>query len=136
MDADKRFLGTGWGFPPSFARFGGGLGIRMVSEEEDIRESLHILLSTAPGERVMQPDYGCGLRRLVFAHLDDSTLTEIRDVIGKAVLFHEVRITLNAVDVDASEWAEGLLKLRLDYTVRTTNTRTNMVYPFYFLHAA
>ncbi len=136
MDADKRFLGTGWGFPPSFARFGGGLRARMVSEEEDIRESLHILLSTAPGERVMQPDYGCGLRRLVFAHLNDSTLTEIRDVIGQAVLFHEVRITLNAVDVDAGEWAEGLLRLRLDYTVRTTNTRTNMVYPFYFLHAA
>jgi phage baseplate assembly protein W len=136
VDADKRFLGTGWGFPPSFARFGGGLRVRMVSEEEDIRESLHILLSTAPGERVMQPDYGCGLRRLVFAHLNDSTLTEIRDVIGQAVLFHEVRITLNAVDADAGEWAEGLLKLRLDYTVRSTNTRTNMVYPFYFLHAA
>ena len=130
---DTAFLGTGWAFPPSFD--GHTRQARMVSQEHDIRESLHILLSTTPGERLMQPDYGCGLRRMVFEHLNDSTLTETRDVVQKAVLFFEVRITLNAVDVDESEWAEGLLRLTLDYTVRTTNTRTNMVYPFYFLHA-
>lgn len=136
MAADQRFLGTGWGFPPSFDRFGGGLKLRMVSEVEDIRESLHILLSTSPGERVMQPGYGCGLRRMVFGHLDESTITAIKDIVATAVLHHELRIVLEEVQVDGSEWAEGVLHLRLDYRVRSTNARDNMVYPFYLLQAA
>ena len=55
---DKRFLGTGWAFPPEFHRYGEQAGVKLVSEEEDIRESLGILLSTRPGERIMQPGYG------------------------------------------------------------------------------
>ena len=76
---DKTFLGTGWGFPPSFE--GVACAARMVSAEQDVRESLHILLSTNPGERVMQPAYGCGLKRRVFDSIDESLLTEIRDEI-------------------------------------------------------
>lgn len=136
MGADTHFLGSGWGFPPSFERFGGALKARQVAGEEDIRESLHILLSTAPGERVMQPEYGCGLRRMVFGHLDESTVTAIKDVVATAVLRHEVRITLDDVQVDASEMADGALRLRLDYRVRSTNSRANMVYPYYVPGAA
>ncbi len=127
---EKNFLGTGWAFPPSFN--GPRREAAMVSHEDDIRESLRILFSTNPGERVMQPTYGCGLKKKVFANIDASTLTEIKDLVEKAVLFFEVRITLNSIDIDTGNMFEGELRLLLDYTIRTTNTRNNMVYPFYF----
>ncbi len=127
--ADSQFLGTGWAFPPAFDwRTKEAV---MVSQVQDIEQSLHILLSTVPGERVMQPAYGCGIKRMVFENVNDSTITEIKDIITKAVLFFEVRITLNDIEVDVTDMLDGVLRLRLDYTVRTTNTRTNMVYPLY-----
>jgi len=130
MSVDTTFLGTGWNFPPGFDT--SDRGAVMVSEEDDIEQSLVILLSTSPGERVMHPSYGCGLRRMVFEHIDASAITEIKDLVEKAVLFFEVRITLDAVRIDTdSLFEEGLLRIRLDYTVRTTNARGNMVFPLY-----
>lgn len=133
---ERHFLGTGWAFPPSFD--GITLGARMVSHEDDVRESLHILLGTAPGERVMHPSYGCGLKRLVFETLNQNLLTEMRSVIEKAVLFFETRITLEQVEFQLPEAAapnrrdlEGVLLIELSYTIRATNTRHNMVYPMY-----
>lgn len=131
MASDSSFLGTGWAFPPAFDVAHGHAV--MVSREEDVHESLRILISTAPGERVMQPGYGCALRRMVFQHIDQSAIAEIRDAIEQAVLFHEVRVTLNAVEFDTSELLQGILRIDLHYTVRTTNTRHNVVFPFYFL---
>jgi uncharacterized protein len=131
MATDSKFLGTGWGFPPSFDWR--DKKAVLVSQEEDIEQSLRILLSTVPGERVMQPAYGCGLKRMVFESINESTVTEIKDIIAKAILFFEVRITLDEVQVELDEMQQGVLKLRLDYRVRTTNTRYNMVYPLYLL---
>ena len=128
---DRSFLGTGWGFPPEFG--GKGRAVRMVSTEDDIRESLWILLSTSPGERIMYPEYGCGLRSMVFGNITSSTITEIKDMIESAVLFFEPRITLDNIDIDTGELYQGLLRIRLEYTVRTTNSRSNMVFPFYIL---
>jgi uncharacterized protein len=130
MSRDPSFLGSGWAFPPAFAST--GRAARMVAREQDVRESLYILLSTTPGERVMHPDYGCGLKRMVFANIDQSAITEIRDAIEQAVLFFEPRITLDGVDIDTTDLFQGVLRIGLDYTVRTTNTRNNIVYPFYF----
>ncbi len=127
---DKGFLGLGWGFPPTFNPYEKNVG--MVSEEADIQEALGILLFTAPGERVFHPAYGCGLKLMVFEQITESAVTEIRDVIERAILFFEPRITLNSVDVDTEEIYEGQLKIRLNYTVRTTNNRSNMVFPFYY----
>jgi phage baseplate assembly protein W len=129
MSIATTFLGTGWSFPPSFDF--GRRQAAMVSQDEDIEQSLVILLSTHPGERVMQPSYGCGLKRMVFEHMNQSALTEIKDLVEKAVLFFEVRITLNEVQIETSEMFEGVLRLRLDYTVRTTNARANLVFPLY-----
>jgi len=129
VTTETQFLGTGWSFPPSFDWR--SKEAVMVSQFQDIEQSLHILLSTVPGERVMQPAYGCGIQRMVFENVNDSTLTEIRDLVAKAILFFEVRITLHEVEVDLDGLMDGLLRLKLDYTVRTTNTRTNMVYPLY-----
>jgi phage baseplate assembly protein W len=130
MDIDKSFLGTGWAFPPEFNKKTND--VKLVSEEEDIQESLHILLSTSPGERIMQPSYGCGLRSMTFESLSESTVTELKDIVERAILFFEPRITLNAVRVDTERVYDGVLEIILDYTVKTTNSRSNMVYPFYF----
>lgn len=126
------FLGTGWNFPPSFVKHGGGMQANMLSDEEDIYQSLLILLRTSPGERVMNPTYGCGLRDMLFEGIDESAITEIKDIIERAILFFEPRITLQRIDVQTDEVLEGRVDIQLFYTVRTTNTRSNIVYPFYF----
>jgi phage baseplate assembly protein W len=132
-EQDKQFLGVGWGFPPQFHRQAGQTGVRMVTEDEDIRESLRILLSTRPGERVMQPGYGCGLHTMVFETVNESTVTEIRDLVERAILFYEPRINLEGIEVEMENVYDGRLDIRIDYRIRQTNTRSNMVYPFYFI---
>lgn len=126
---DPAFLGRGWGFPPSFSRDTAQVG--MVSAEEDIRQSLHILLSTAVGERIMVPGFGCDLSALLFQPVSVTYLTKLEDVVRSAILDWEPRITVHAVTgaVDGTE--PGLLHLSVDYTVRRTNTRSNFVFPFY-----
>lgn len=133
MDTDKSFLGSGWGFPPEFHKKSGA--VRMVSGEEDIDESLRILLATVPKERVMQPAYGCGLKAQVFENINESTLTLMRDAIQRAVLFFEPRIDLEDIEINEERAGDGILYIKLHYTVRTTNSRSNLVYPFYFREA-
>jgi hypothetical protein len=129
----ENFLGRGWSFPPRFdPRTKEAV---MVSAADDIAESLWILLSTSPGERVMVPAYGCGLRRMVFEEATEQTITEMKELIRKAILFFEPRITLNRIDAQLADALSGRVEILLDYTVRTTNTRHNLVYPFY-LHQA
>ena len=130
MEMDKSFLGTGWGFPPEFDK--GSKSVRMVSGEEDIVESLQILMATKLHERIMQPAYGCGLKLLVFENINETTLTFVRDAVERAVLFFEPRIDLEKIEIDESRASEGLLYIQLNYRVRTTNSRSNLVYPFYF----
>jgi phage baseplate assembly protein W len=140
MSQDKSFLGSGWAFPPTFSKqplaVGGGGKVAMSSAEDDIRESLTILMSTTPGERIMQPAFGCGIKSHVFDSLSNGVVTEIKNLIERAVLFFEPRITLNNVLIRQHEAIDGRLDIMLDYTIRTTNTRSNMVYPFYFLEGS
>jgi len=126
---DVSFLGKGWGFPPRFEK--NSRTVRMSTAEEDIEESLLILLSTAPGERFMQPRYGCGLHKMVFAQVDDTAKTVIKNLVSDAVLFFEPRIKLESVHVSDGELDKGVLHITLDYVIRATNSRSNMVYPFY-----
>jgi phage baseplate assembly protein W len=123
------FLGTGWSFPPSFDKTLGQ--VEMTSEEADIRSSLHILLTTRQGERVMQPTYGCNLDALVFESMTATFRSYIRDLVKTAILYHEPRIRLNKVTLDDGRDLEGIIVITIDYTVRTTNTRFNYVFPFY-----
>jgi len=129
MAEDQSFLGIGWGFPPEFNKL--DHTVQMVSKEQDIEESLRILLSTAPGERTMHPNYGCGIHEIVFETMDESMVTYTRELIRKAVLKYEPRITLNSVLVNVESALDGILYIQLNYTIRTTNSRANMVYPFY-----
>jgi len=129
-DTDKTFLGRGWSFPPEFQRL--SKETKVVSGEEDILQSLLILLSTRPGERLMHPTFGCGIHEMVFESINESTITEIRDRIGRAILFFEPRITLDRIDVASEDVLDGFLRIQIAFTVRATNSRSNLVYPFYF----
>lgn len=128
MDKDTSFLGTGWSFPPEFSRRG---SVRMVSADEDIHQSLLILLGTSLGERVMQPSFGCGLRSHVYDNINASTVTVLKDLIARAILFYEPRVVLDSIDTDMAGAYDGRLDFRLVYHVISTNARHNMVYPYY-----
>ena len=123
------FLGTGWGFPPTFDNSTNT--VVMTSDEADIHQSLQILLSTRQGERVMVPGYGCNLDEMVFEPIPTTFKTYISEMIKTSVLYYEPRIDLNSVQVDDSRETEGVILLVLDYSVRTTNSRFNFVYPYY-----
>jgi phage baseplate assembly protein W len=122
------FLGTGWSFPPTFPRE--VLGVETVSGLADIRESLQILFSTARGERIMLPDYGCDLWRMVFRGLTTTLTTQLRDMVEQAIVLWEPRIDVLSVSAIADPERDGLVNIGVEFTVRRTNTRSNFVYPF------
>jgi phage baseplate assembly protein W len=122
------FLGSGWAFPPQFQRDGATV---MVEDERDIRDSLTILLSTRPGERVMHPLYGCNLHALVFEHVSESVATQIRQAVQRAIARFEPRVEVELVAVLPGPDAHGVLPIEIAYRVRATNTVYNLVYPFY-----
>jgi|APTNR8051073442_1049403.scaffolds.fasta_scaffold06699_5 hypothetical protein len=134
------FLGTGWAFPVAFNKQCAGpeeagecyCNVEMASDLRDIEQSLTLLLTTRPGERVMRPDYGCALEDLLFEPINESLLTYIRNLIQRAILYYEPRIRLNEIEILTDEnMLEGRVRISLDITVRTTNSRFNYVYDFY-----
>ena len=130
MDERKDFLGRGWAMPVDLDP---RTGLVATSEyEEDIRQSIRIILETAPGERVMRPNFGCGIHDLVFASLDSTTLHRIRYVVEEALRRCEARIDVLDVVVDEDASSEGVLLVQIEYRVRKTNQIGNLVFPFYF----
>lgn len=126
-DQGKAFLGRGWKFPVQFTK-----GSAALSQyEQDINESLIILLSTTRGERVMRPDYGTTVKDLMFEPLDLSAATLAGDELKKAILVHEPRIFVNNIEA-IQKSLNGIIELTIDYTIIATNTRANLVFPFYF----
>ena len=128
MDAPE-FLGTGWSFPPAFDNQ--GRSVRTASGEEDIRQSLRVLLTTHIGERVMHPTFGWRRDALMFEPMSTSFATVLKREIENAVLYFEPRIELNELRFNQLEVEQGLVEMRLEYTVRATNSRSNLVFPFY-----
>jgi phage baseplate assembly protein W len=133
MPIKPSFLGTGWSFPPAFGP--GGAEVQTVTDIDDLEQSLMILLQTRRGERVMQDDFGCDLSEFLFGEISQGLIGRMRSVIADAILHHEPRITLNGIDVAEGGTVDGLLLITIDYTVRATNSRYNMVYPFYLQEA-
>lgn len=127
----KTFLGIGWKFPPSFDKKMGS--VVLVSEEQDIRESILILLSTRPGERLMSPEYGCALSQFTFENMDFTLINEMKSRIEKAILYFEPRVNVAEIQIDQDENIDGLLNISIDYIVRKTNNRSNMVFPYYLI---
>lgn len=105
----------------------------MVRGEEDIRQSLHILLTTEQGERLMREEFGCDLHRVLFDRLDTTTETYVQDLVETALLYYEPRIALEEVHLLPMQNDGNGLTLELTYTIKATNTRTNQVFPFYLL---
>jgi phage baseplate assembly protein W len=130
MEQQKAFLGVGWGFPVALDPNTGRTA--MVAAETDIKQAIRIILMTAPGERAMRPDFGCGANQLVFEALDTATFTRVQKTVKEALARFEPRIEVLDVSVDPTRAAEGLLLVSIDYRVRATNQSGNMVYPFYF----
>ena len=128
MNQEKSFLGVGWSFPPAFDNVGGE--VEMLKGEDDIQSSLQVLLATRLGERVVQPLFGCNLDAMMFELLDTTLKTEMRDLIQKAILYFEPRINVDQIDLESSD-TNGLILITVNYTVRSTNTRGNLVFPFY-----
>jgi phage baseplate assembly protein W len=128
MDRDNGFLGTGWAFPPTFTS--NNCSVELCSNEKDIKQSLAILLSTSPGERLIHPEFGCRINRFVFAELTKTTLTEMEYEIRQSILLFESRIDLDSLTLTPVP-LNGKIMIELDYQIVTTNTRDNMVYPFY-----
>lgn len=129
MNEPLSFLGTGWGFPPTFDK--SIKGVIMVSDLEDICQSLTILLDTTLGERVMQPKYGASMEDFVFEPMNNSVLTFIDDIVRTAIIYHEPRIKLIRLEMWTERQYEGILEINIIFYVRSTNTRFNFVYPFY-----
>jgi len=125
--SDESFLGNGWSFPPAFDR--DRAEVEMTAGVEDINKSLEIIFTTALGERIMNPTFGCSLEDEVFEPMNTSKIAYIENLLQTAVLYHEARIDAEIeVRPDA---LEGTLWIHVDYMVRTTNSRFNFVVPFY-----
>lgn len=125
----KEFLGRGWKFPV-VVDFSANQ-ITMSEYEQDIKEAIWIILSTAKGERVMRPDFGCGIHDLLFASMNAATLGSVESNVREALITWEPRIEIINIEVSTDEAHNGKLKVGIDYRVRDTNNEFNLVYPFY-----
>ena len=130
----REFLGVGWAFPVAIAADTGL--VELARYEEDIRESLRIILGTAKGERVMRPEFGCGIHDLVFAALTAQLVAEVETTVREALRTYEARIDVLRVSVDSTRLDQGHLDVVIDYEIRATNQPGNYVYPFYFRESA
>lgn len=128
------FLGTGWSYPPEFVLETSE--VLMTSDEEDIEASLKILLGTAVGERFLNPKYGLDLHEMLFEPMSTTMITFLKDQAKIALLIYESRINLLALELDTSGQLEGRVSIVVDYEVKATNSRFNLVYPFYLSDAS
>lgn len=127
------FLGQGWAFPVTLDGRG---GVAAVGLEDAVRQAIWIVLSTAPGERVMRPDFGAGLADLVFAPNTPATHGLVTSAVRDALVDWEPRIDVLDVAVTADPAEPTRLLVEVDYAVRATNSRFNLVYPFYLQQPA
>jgi phage baseplate assembly protein W len=126
----RSFTGTGWRFPIRVNPHG---GLSYSSGEENIAESIWIILSTAQGERQMRPQYGCGMQEHVFAPNNAATFGNVSHFVRKALTQYEPRIDVVGVAVETPPGEANKVLIRVDYRIRSTNSYHNMVYPF-FVH--
>jgi uncharacterized protein len=122
------FLGTGWSFPPEFLRTTGE--VVMTADEEDIQSSLKILFGTAIGERIFNPKYGLSMQEILFEPMSTTLKTDLTDRIKIAILIYEPRIELLSLELDTTAETEGKISIVMEYAVRATNSRYNLVYRF------
>ena len=130
MNGDGDFVGRGWAFP---MRVGPRGGIAMATGTEEIDASLRVILGTAPGERVMRPEFGCRIWDQLFAPVEPNSLGLMVQAVREAVGRWEPRIDLDEVAAVPDAGDASRVLIHLAYTIRSTNARHNLVYPFYVI---
>lgn len=125
---EYHFWGAGWSFPPVFQA--GNKQLVLREKEENINQSIEVVLKTMQGERNFYPQFGSGLRQFLFRDMNESLIGEIRDEVKQTLVRYEPRISLDEVQVDFSKKLPGYAEIKIFYTVRKTNTRHNHVFPF------
>ena len=125
-------LGSGIAFPLQVDRRG---GIALAHDETDVDQAIQLILSTAPGERPMRPEFGCGVHDFVFDTIDAGTVGRLETEVRRALDRWEPRIVVEDIDFDLSQMGEGRLLINIGYRIRQTNHKRNLVYPFYVIPA-
>jgi len=128
----SEIIGSGLAFPLQVDARG---HIALASGEEDIEQAMALILSTAPGEREMRPEFGCEVHDLVFDNIDSATVGRMDKAVRKALDRWEPRVEVKSVDFDLSEAYDGRMLITIGYVVRATNHLRNLVYPFYVIPA-
>lgn len=124
----RDFLGRGWTFPVETDHRG---NIELTTDETSIEESIRFILGTAQGERVMRPEFGCAIHDYVFSSVDPTTLNLMEEAVEEALALWEPRIEVEQVNAKRDPDNPGRVRIQIQYWVRNTNTRENIVYPFY-----
>lgn len=124
----RSILGTGWKFP---IRINGRGGLSFSNEEQDVAEAIWLVLSTARGERIMRPEFGCGIHDYVFAPNNASTRGAIAYQVQQALIRWEPRIDVIDVRTEDDPGQPNLLLIHVDYRIRANNAFHNLVYPFF-----
>lgn len=127
---NQGFLGVGWSFPPKFDKY--SKSVVMDQGEADIENSIRIILGTYPGERLMKPKFGCTVKRMNFENIDKGNVTNIQEIVGNSLLLYEPRVKFESIEIISQDEQEGLIVLQLNYSIISTNTRHNIVFPYYF----
>jgi phage baseplate assembly protein W len=122
------FIGRGWSFPLGVSATG---GIALSSGDDEISESIRLILGTARGERPMRPLFGCGIHDFVFSAVDISFAGSVQQEVRDALERWEPRIDVGEITVIPDEGREGVVLIGVEYTLKTTNDRRNLVFPFY-----
>ena len=124
----SEFLGRGWKFPVNVEPRG---GMASSEYEEDVREAIGLILRTSRGERVMQPDFGCGIHEMTFSIINTATAGQVVEMVKEALILWEPRIEVIGIKASVDPADDGRMVIAIDYRVRATNSEFNLVYPFY-----
>ena len=125
---DREYLGKGWRFPVAINLTG---GLSNSSYEENVRESIFIILGTAPGERIKRPEFGCEIHELMFAPNNPTTAALAAHYTEEALIKWEPRIEVLDIDAGPAPGEPNRLNIRINYLILDTNDQRNLVYPFY-----
>lgn len=125
---DDGIPGAGWSFPVETDHKG---DVALSEGEMSIRDSIRLILGTAKGERIMEPEFGCDIHRHVYDNIDGTTLTLVEDSVGRALVRWEPRIDVGDISARRDPDEPNKLLIEINFVVRSTNSEKNMVYPFY-----
>ncbi len=126
----EKFVGQGWRFPLGTDATG---NIALVADDQDIQRAIRLILSTAPGERPMRPEFGCGIHGFVFAPADATTAGRLSAEVKRSLTRWEPRIDVKSVDVSVDEDDRNILYINVKYVKKGSYDPRNLVFPFYVI---